>query len=796
MIAIFESMDNKIIEKLELNKILAAVAKFAVLSRTKDMIVSEVPSSDAGEAEKFLDLTQEADLALFRHGVGRIEEFPEDREAYERAQKGATLSCKELLGVALLLRSARVAYRSVSALTDAPLLNELASGIYFDELLERDISDKILSEDEISDTASDELYQIRRNIRVLNERIRAKLSDYLGGEGAKYLQDGIVTMRDNRYVLPVRSEYKSRIRGFVHDRSASGATFFIEPEQILEMNNELRELTLAEKEEVERILAQLSHRVGGMAEQLKEDERRLSEIDRAYAKAEYSYKNKCIRPRLNRRGVIDIRKGRHPLLDQKSAVPVSVALGESYNFLLISGPNTGGKTVTLKMCGLFCMMSCCGIFIPASEDSEVAVFKSIFCDIGDAQSIEENLSTFSSHIKNIISITDRADENSLVLIDELGGGTDPDEGQAIAKAVIAYLLRRGCRGIVTTHYTAVKEYAFSQEGIENASMEFDMNTLRPLYRVSLGVPGSSNAIAISRRLGLSEEILSEAVSNLSEGGRKFENILRTAEQSRIEAEAAQKQAERLKEEWAAKVAEADAERDRLKKEREKLFLNARVESRRIVNERTEQAEELLAQIEEIAAKKDLTQADLIRARTLKNRLADKAYVAEAEEEKPAVAEAVVLENMKVGDKVFVGAMQSVGELISINLKKREALVRAGAMQLNVKEKDLYRVSGGAKKPKTEKDKVRVVNKVMPVQAVRTEINLIGMTVAEAVQEVDLFIDQAVLAGLDEVKIIHGMGTGKLKEGIRNHLRGMKNVAEFRSGVYGEGESGVTIVKLK
>lgn len=790
-------MDKKAIEKLELNKILSSIALYAVLPYTRRALAVEEPCTDLSQVKKLLDLTSEADKALFHAGVGRIEEFPEFSDELERSQKGATLSCKELLGISLLLRSARVAYRSVKALPQAPLLCELADGIYFDESLERDITDKILSEDEISDYASDELYNIRRSIRSLNEKVRNKLSEYLSGEGSKFLQEGIVTMRDNRYVLPVRAEYKTRIRGFVHDRSASGATFFIEPEQILEMNNELRELAAAEKEEIERILAQLSRRVGTMADQLAVDIERLSDIDRAYAKAEFSYKNKCVRPFINNSGIIDINKGRHPLLDPKIAVPVSVTLGKDYKILLVSGPNTGGKTVTLKMCGLFCMMAACGIFIPAAEGSAVSVFEKIFCDIGDAQSIEENLSTFSSHIKNIIEITQVADSKSLVLIDELGGGTDPDEGQAIAKAVIGYLLKQGCSGIVTTHYTALKEYAYEQKGIENASMEFDMNTLQPLYRVSLGVPGSSNAIAISRRLGLSEEILENAVSNLSEGGRKFENILRTAEQSKIEADEAKKEAEALKTEWKEKLAEVNAERDKLKKEREKLFLNARVESRRIVNERTEQAEELLAQIEEIAHKKELTESDLIRARTLKNRLADKAYLSEAESEEPKGTANADFARLKAGDRVFVGVMQSAGEVLSLNQKKKEAEVQVGNMRLNVKASDLYEVSPVLKRQKNnQRDRIQVVRKIEPVRQVKTEINLLGMTVSEAIQEVDSFIDQAVLGGLDEVKIIHGIGTGKLKEGIRNHLRGMKNVLEFRSGVYGEGEAGVTIVKLK
>ena len=789
-------MDDLIVKKLELNKVLGNVARYAVLAQTKEALLATQPCRDLQEALALQQLTAEADAALFRHGVGRIEFFPPLNDELNRAQKGSSLSCGELLSAASLLRSARIAYRSVQGLPEeqSVRLREIASGIYFDESLEKDIEDKIIGEDEVSDYASDALLDIRRSIRSLNERIRARLGEYLSGEGAKYLQDAIVTMRDHRYVLPVRAEHKGKVRGFVHDRSASGATFFIEPEEILEMNNELRELAAAEKEEIERILAQLSRRIGAMAVQLNGDIARLSAMDAAFAKAEFSYKNKCTQPKLNDTGMLRIEKGRHPLLDPKTAVPVSLSFGKDDRFLLISGPNTGGKTVTLKMCGLFCMMACCGLFLPAAEGTAVSVFRQIFCDIGDAQSIEENLSTFSSHIRNIIGILARADAQSLVLIDELGGGTDPDEGQALAKAILSELLRRGSRGIVTTHYTSLKEFAYETDGIENASMEFDMNTLQPLYRIDLGVPGSSNAIAISRRLGLSESVLREAIANLSEGGQKFENILRTAEQSRIEADEAKKQADRLKAEWSAKLAEVNSEREKLKKEREKLFATAKMESRRIVRERTEQAEELLAEIEEVARKNALTEADLIRARTLKNKLADKAYDSAREEEEHPTGRKVSVQDLHVGDRVFVQAIGSVGEVLSVHEKKKEAEVLVGSMRLNVKEKDLFGVSGGARKK--EGERVQVVRKTEPVTAVQTEINLLGMTVPEALQEVDRFIDKAVLAGLEEVKIIHGVGTGKLKEGIRRHLREMRNVQEFRSGAYGEGEAGVTIVKLK
>lgn len=796
-------MDAGICEKLELNKILAAVAGGAVLAETKRALLAELPQTEHAAAERLLARTAEAEAALYKFGVGRVEPFPEQGDALDRAAKGASLTCGELLAAAALLRSARTAYRAVTALGEGfPLLADIVRGLRFDQSLEEEIGRCILSEEEVSDAASAELYRIRTSIRALNERIRARLAEALAGEEAKYLREGIVTVRDNRYVLPVRAEYKAKVRGFVHDRSASGATFFIEPEYILEMNNELRELAAEEREEVERILAQLSRRVGALRAELAEDVSRLVQLDAAYAKAEYGYRNGCVRPRLAEGGAISIVKGRHPLLDRRTAVPVSLSLGGKVRFLLVSGPNTGGKTVTLKMCGLFCLMAACGLFVPAAEGTELSVFSQVFCDIGDAQSIEESLSTFSSHIKNVISITERADADSLVLIDELGGGTDPEEGQALAKAVLGYLLRRGCRGIVTTHYTALKEFAYAEEGIENASMEFDMNTLQPLYRLKAGVPGSSNAIAISRRLGLAEEILEDALANLSEGGRRFENVLRAAEKSRIEADEAKAEAERLRAEWQSRLAETETERERLAKEREKLARTARAETRRAVNERAARAEELLGEIEKLAKLQEPTQADLIRARTLRNRLEDTAYALEAEEERPAQRVPVDPAALRVGDSVYVPALGSEGKVLSVNARRAEAEVQCGGVRTNVKISALLSAQSGAGKPSRGgkkaggEERVQVLRQVAPATEAKTELNVIGCTVLDAVQEVDAFLDRAALAGLEEVRIIHGMGTGRLREGIRRHLRGHAHVASFRGGAYGEGEGGVTVVTLK
>ena len=531
---------NEHAKRLELDKILAACASHAVLEAGKEKILALEPVRTVGEAKELLDLTEEASLLLFTLGSGKVEEFPACEDSLARACKGATLSMAELLGVARLLRAARVLYSSVRSFTDERIvkMRALTEHLMFDRNLEEDIGRKILNENELSDHASEKLFSLRSQIRQLGERIRARLQGYLAGEEKKYLQDGIVTVRGDRFVIPVKAEYKRSVKGFVHDRSQSGATVFIEPEEVLEMNNELRSLMLDEREEVERILADLSRAVGRMHDALLHDMAVLAEADSFYARAEYAYSVKGVKPALNASGVIEILKGRHPLLDAKMAVPVTLSVGGEYRFLLISGANTGGKTVTLKMCGLFCLMAACGLFVPAAEGTRLAVFDNVWCDVGDSQSIEENLSTFSSHVAHLKEILEGATEKSLVLIDEPGGGTDPEEGAALARAVLTDLLRRGCRGIVTTHYSSLKEFAYAEEGIENGCMEFDAADFRPLYRLKIGAPGSSNALLICTRLGLPAQTIEEARGYLSEGARSFEHTLRAAEESRVQTEAA------------------------------------------------------------------------------------------------------------------------------------------------------------------------------------------------------------------------------------------------------------------
>ena len=780
---------NEHAKRLELDKILSACAAHAVLQEGRERVLAAEPAADILSARERLDLTEEAGILLFTLGAGKVEEFPDCTQPLERAEKGSVLSMAELLGIARLLRSARVLYHAVRAFSDERIvkMRTLTEHLMFDRNLEEDIGRKIVSENELSDHASEKLFSLRSQIRLLGERIRSRLQGYLAGEERKYLQEGIVTVRGDRYVVPVKAEYKRSIRGFVHDRSQSGATVFIEPEEVLEMNNELRSLMLDEREETERILAELSRAVGRMSGALRADTGILAEADSYYARAEYGYAIKGVKPVLTTNGAVEIVKGRHPLLEAGKAVPVTLSVGEKYRFLLISGANTGGKTVTLKMCGLFCLMAACGLFVPAAEGTRLSVFDSVRCDVGDSQSIEENLSTFSSHVAHLKEILESATERSLVLIDEPGGGTDPEEGAALAQAVLSELLRRGCRGIVTTHYSALKEFAYSADGIENGCMEFDAADFRPLYRLKIGAPGSSNALLICTRLGLPERTVAEARSYLSEGARSFEHTLRAAEESRVQTEAAMQSAKAMQREWEARLAELGKEEEKFRRERERFLTSSKAEARRIVAERTADAEALLAEMEKIFEKEHYSEADLIRARTLKNKLENAPT-----EEEPVRAVPVDAKTLKAGDRVMVGSLGTEGVVLSVRREKGVCEVQTGVLKASVKLSDLYRARPAGK----EGERVQVTRQLVDRPVVKREINLIGMTTGEGVEEAEAFLDGAVVANLHEVRIVHGVGTGKLRAAVHEMLRRHPRVESFRLGKYGEGENGVTVVTLK
>ncbi|MCD8287166.1 MAG: endonuclease MutS2 [Clostridia bacterium] len=783
-------MDRKYTERLEIDKILASASKFAVLSQGKRMVEELEPSSDMDEVKERLEMTSECDRLLFRYGFAGVYGFGDVEEPVSRAIKGSALSCLEILDVARLIASAREAAVGTERLSEIPLVRRLTTNLFFDHNLELDIAAKIAGPDSVYDTASDKLYSIRTKIRSLNERIRSTLSEYISGSYAEYLQDPIVTIRNDRYVIPVKAENRGKVKGFVHDRSKTGATFFIEPEYVLEMNNELISLVSDEKAEVEAILRELTARIGKIGEKLLADIGILAQLDANLALAEYSYSIKGINPKVNDHGYINILKGRHPLIDKDKVVPVSLEIGARYSFLLLSGANTGGKTVTLKMVGLFCLMACCGLFIPAEYGSEVAVFHDVFCDIGDSQSIEESLSTFSSHMTHVVDICNRAGSQSLVLLDELGGGTNPDEGQAIAKAVVKKLLFCGSCGIITTHFTPLKEFAYNTEGIENASMEFDPSTLMPLYSIKIGLPGASNALAICKRLGLDDSILKDAVNFLSDEGRDFENMARQMEEVRVESEKVLAENEKIRLELKTKRDEINREIEEINKERNAISRNARMETKRIISEKTEEAKELLGQMEEIFSQETIKEADLIKARTLKNKL-EAVEAAEAEEiPKKVDYRPATKDNIKPGCTVYIEKFECSAQVLSIR-RNGEIEVQFGGVKTFVKLSDLKVPDTKGLKPQD----VKVVKKFgrgMPVR----EINVIGETVEDALEEVNNFVDQAVLDNLEEIKVIHGVGTGKLRGAIQQSLRHDRRVKSFRDGVYGEGEKGVTFITLK
>lgn len=789
-------ISEKVLKALEYEKVLAAASSYAVLSVSKSKLSKSLPCGDFLSADIALKTTAEADKLLNKYSVSGVDFFDEITDELDRVEKGSTLSCAELLRVMRLMQSSRITAKSINNVNDEEIIyiRGIAGALYFDQYLENDIRQKIISDDAVSDNASETLCQVRRKIKNLNAQIREKLSSYVRGAKMKYLQENIITMRGDRYVIPVKSEYRSMIKGLVHDQSSTGATVFIEPEAVLELNNDLKTAMLEERAEIEKILSDLSHSVGIIAARLAANIDLLSDIDIAFAKAEYAYKTHSFMPVLNENGYIDIKKGRHPLIDPQKVVPLNILLGERYKFLLITGPNTGGKTVSLKLVGLFTLMALSGFFLPASEGTSVSFFKDIFCDIGDEQSIEQSLSTFSSHIKNIIDITEKADTESLVLVDEIGAGTDPDEGGALAQAVIERLLSIGSTGIITTHYSRLKEFAYTRDDIINASMDFDSNTFAPLYRIVIGMPGSSNAIEIAKRLGLDRRIADYAYGLLSDNKISFEKVLREAEKTRQDAETVRAEYHKLKKEAEEETALLRAERAKFEGERQRFLSGAKAEARKIINEKAEIADELIEEIKEILKKEEIDSGDVIRARALKNKIEDAKY---AEEEQAEISpdKPVVLEDLKVGDSVYVKSVESVGTVTRVSLKKREAEVLVGSARLNIKEGGLAFAKKAAE-AKNSRASVNVVRDSQFAEIPKTEIIVIGQNVDEALMNVEKFLDGCIMNNIEECRIVHGKGRNILSKAIQGYLKKHPHVKEYRFGVYGEGENGVTIVKLK
>lgn len=784
---------NKTLKQLEYDKILDKLNSFAVLDGTKNLIKNLLPISDFLVVKHLLDKTKEGYNLLYNEGVGVVEYFVPLIDEPERAMRGGVLNFGELLKCARLLKASRITKNSVlNATSTAPILKEIANKIYVENNLENSIFSKILSETQIADTASEKLFSIRRSIKEITEKIRLKLNDYMRKDANKFMQDNVVSKRFDRYVIPVKSEYVTKVKGLIHDRSQSGNTFFIEPQEILDLNNELRNAVISENQEIERILQELSNQVGLISNRLYENETYLVDIDLTFAKAQYAFKTKSIYPNLNSNGIIDIKTGRHPLIDSKKVVPVSVSVGQNYNYVLISGPNTGGKTVTLKLVGLLTLMAMTGLFVPCEEESQVSTFESVCADIGDEQSIEQNLSTFSSHLKNIIEILEIAGKNSLILIDELGAGTDPDEGSAIALAVLTTLLNKNSIGLVTTHFNSLKEFAYSNSKVLNASMDFDNSTFKPLYKLRTGLAGTSNAIEIAIRLGLDSQIATLATSFLSSEKISFNNMLKEAEIVKERAEKLESEVKTIKEEQVKLLNNLNLEKEKFYKEKEKFLTKAKIEAKKSFSSKLDEAEEMLNEMKQIFNKEEYKNSDLVKMATLKNKISNLPFNLDEQNSTVTNYSQVDLKTLKVGAKVYVKTLESQGEVLEVNQNKGYVWVLVGNMKTKLKQGDVLLVNN---KPENKKG-TNVSVKRQINSEVKTELNVIGLNQDEALLMVENFIDSAIVKNLKEVRIVHGKGLKILSSAIHNYLKGVKTVDSFRFGKYGEGEHGVTIVTFK
>ncbi|CDD68300.1 mutS2 protein [Firmicutes bacterium CAG:475] len=679
--------DQKSLTTLEYPKILDRLATFAQSQGGKKKASELVPYEKIADALHALNETAEADRVLFEYSLSPSFAVDDIGDILVKAKKGATLAIPDIMKVGRSLRVSRRLKYTIDKVKDCPLLADMAMGLFENETLEKKIFDAFLSETEVADNASNELRAIRIRIRKLNDNVRSKLQLFITSpKYSKYLQDNIITVRGDRYVIPVKSDCKGTIPGLVHDQSASGSTLFVEPMQIVELNNELKVELVNEQLEIEKILRNFSNQIEGCADGITYSYNTVVDMDMVFAKAQLAREYKATKPELNEDGVIDIRAGRHPLIDQKKVVPVSLALKKDEKMLLITGPNTGGKTVTLKLVGLFTLMAMSGLFIPA-KSANLSIFDGVYSDIGDEQSIEQSLSTFSSHIKNTIGILDVITDKSLVLFDELGAGTDPGEGAALAVSIAEYLLRVGAKSFITSHFNDLKEFSLVTKGVVAASMEFDSNTFCPTYKLVMGAIGSSNALAIAKKLGLSDEIIENAKSKISVEKRQFDNVLTAAEKTRMKAAELVSEASIDRENAAKALKDAEIEKKRIEEKREKLDESIRKETKRLIENSVEEANDILEQIKEILNKPQVEDKDLFEARKLKKQLENMT----ADYEKEAVVEDVKDDSpLKIGDNVFVKSLQKKGKLTSIN-QRGEAVVAFGKLTTKVKKDDYYKV---------------------------------------------------------------------------------------------------------
>ncbi len=795
-------MNQKVLKTLEYHKIIEKLTEYAASEPGKRLCRELEPSSDFEEIVQAQAETADAVARVRQKGSVSFAGISDIGGSLKRLEIGSSLSIHELLAVSSLLtcaaRAKNYGRRQESELPDDSL-DEMFRSLEPLTNVNNEITRCIISEEEVADDASPGLRHVRRQMKITGDRVHTQLNAILNSSRTM-LQDPVITMRDGRYCLPVKAEYKSSFQGMVHDQSATGSTLFIEPMAIIKLNNELRELEIREQKEIEMVLAALSMELVPYVETILINLKLLTKLDYIFARAALARHYNCSMPKFNKNGYIHIKDGRHPLLDPKKVVPINVYLGKDFDLLIVTGPNTGGKTVSLKTVGLFTLMGQSGLQIPAFDGSELAVFDEVFADIGDEQSIEQSLSTFSAHMTNIVRILEKADSHSLCLFDELGAGTDPTEGAALAIAVLSFLHNMKCRTMATTHYSELKVYALTTPGVENACCEFDVETLRPTYRLLIGIPGKSNAFAISQKLGLPDFIIQDAKSRLEEGDEAFEDLLASLEESRVTIEKEREEIASYKSEISRLKSRLEQKEERFDERKDKLIRNANEEAQRILREAKETADQTIRQINKLAQSSGVGK-ELEAERTKLREKLDKVDKNLSLKNEKGPKKTISPKKLKIGDGVKVLTMNLNGTVSSLPNAKGDLYVQMGILRslVNIKDLELLNepaISGPGmdlmKKNNTGSGKIKMSKSF----SVSPEVNLIGMTVDEAIPVLDKYLDDAYLAHLPKVRVVHGRGTGALKAGVHKHLKKLKYVKEFRLGDFGEGDTGVTIVTFK
>ncbi|MBN1055882.1 endonuclease MutS2 [Clostridium botulinum] len=785
-------MNKRSLRVLEFNKVKEILKKYAYSSSAKKLVDELVPYDNTYEINNSLEESNEALEILMKKGNPPIEGLCDIGDILQRAKKGGTLTPEQLLKVLGMLTATRRMqefFKREEQEVSFPKLEDLAYILAPINDLEKEIERSILSEDEVSDNASTTLYNIRRSLKEKNSSVREKINSIVRSN-SKYLQDSLYTIRGDRYVIPVKAEYKSSVPGLVHDQSSTGATLFIEPMGLVNLNNEIKELMLKEKAEIDRVLSALSLKVKMNAEHCESNFKILTNLDFIFSKGKYACELNAIKPMVRDDGIFNIMSGRHPLIEKDKVVPLDVVLGDEFDTLMITGPNTGGKTVTLKTVGLLHIMALSGLLIPASSNSSVSFFKEVFADIGDEQSIEQSLSTFSSHLTNIVNIMEYDNRQSLILFDELGGGTDPAEGAALAIAIIENLSSKGAKLIATTHYSELKAYALNKDRVENASVEFDINTLRPTYRLLIGVPGKSNAFEISKRIGLGKEVIDCAKNYMSKENLEFEGLIRNLQEKSIIAKKDARDAKVIKDEADNLKKKYEQKLERLEKVKDKAYMDAREEAKKIVANAKDEADEILKAMRELE-KLGIGSGGRQRLEEERKKLKDSLEEKEKNLYKMKENDGEVLEKVALGMEAFLPSLNQTVVVISMPDNRGEVQVEAGIMKISVKLKDLR---------KTKQSKVEKVKKKRELKLhfskVENRIDLRGLDAEEACYRVDKYLDDAYMGNLGEVTIVHGKGTGILRKAINDMLKRHVHVKNYRLGGYGEGGDGATIVELK